>query len=168
MKLGIFTLQLCDNGKEMYTKAWLLMQRCCFANLNLLLFCHSCCCCLSSPLYSCRNYFTSSAYLFLSYVIGKMITKEQKIKITPLHWTFWYLFWRDDYNPLNHMDRVITIQCQLPPEPLTLDENTMLSPLEEEALSKCSQAENMVSARADGCFKTLKREVSEPQSVFFN
>ena len=65
------------------------------------------------------------------------------------------------------MDRVITIQCQLPPEPLTLDENTMLSPLEEEALSKCSQAENMVSTRADGCFKTLKREVSEPKAVFF-
>lgn len=61
------------------------------------------------------------------------------------------------------MDRVITIQCQLPPEPLTLDENTMLSPLEEEALSKCSQAENMVNDRADCCFKTLKREVSEPQ-----
>ena len=60
MKLGSFPLQLCDNGKEMYTKAWLLMQRCCFANLNLLLFCHSCCCCLSSPLYSYRNNFPSS------------------------------------------------------------------------------------------------------------
>ena len=42
-------------------KSLLLMQSCCFANLNLLLFCHSCCCSLSFPLYSYRNNFPSSA-----------------------------------------------------------------------------------------------------------
>lgn len=80
MKLGSFTLQLCDNGKEMYTKAWLLMQRCCFANLNLLLFCHSCCCCLSSPLYSCWNYFTSSAlsiFILRNWQNDNKITKNK-------------------------------------------------------------------------------------------
>lgn len=61
--------------------------------------------------------------------------------------------------PINQLDRVITIQSQLPPEQLTLDENTMLSSLEEGALSKCSKAEHLISAKAYSCLKQIMTEV---------
>lgn len=57
------------------------------------------------------------------------------------------------------MDRVITVQFQLSPEQLTLDEDTMLSSLEEDALTKCSEAEHLVSAKAYDCLKRIMREV---------
>ena len=72
------------------------------------------------------------------------------------------MFYREDYNLLNQMDRVITVQYQLPPEQLILDEDTMLSALEEEALSKCSEAESMVSTKAYACLKRIMREVCRP------
>lgn len=63
---------------------------------------------------------------------------------------------REDYNPFNHMDRVITIQYKLPPEAdSSLDEETMLNQHEEEALRKCSEAESMVNAKAHFCFKKI-------------
>lgn len=57
------------------------------------------------------------------------------------------------------MDRVITIQYQLPAEPLALNEDTMLSPVEEEALSKCSEAEHLVSVKAYTCFREIMAKV---------
>ncbi|XP_078376568.1 insulin-like growth factor 2 mRNA-binding protein 2 isoform X2 [Oculina patagonica] len=60
--------------------------------------------------------------------------------------------------PINQLDRVITIQYQLPPEQLTLDENTMLSSLEESALLNCSNAEQLLSAKAYDCLKKIMRE----------
>ena len=63
---------------------------------------------------------------------------------------------REDYNPFNHMDRVITIQFKLPPEAdSSLDEETMLNQHEEDALRKCSEAESMVNAKAHFCFKKI-------------
>ena len=63
---------------------------------------------------------------------------------------------REDYNPFNHMDRVITIQFKLPPEAdSSLDEETMLNEHEEDALRKCSEAESMVNAKAHFCFKKI-------------
>ena len=41
--LGTFTLQSRDGGKEMCKKSVMQVQSCCFANLNLLLFCLSLC-----------------------------------------------------------------------------------------------------------------------------
>jgi len=69
---------------------------------------------------------------------------------------------KEDYNPLNHMDRVITIQYKLPPEQVAPDEDTMLSPPEEEALQKCSEAESMVNAKNYACLKKIMREPRHP------
>ena len=44
VNLGTFTLYSCSDGKEMYKKSVMHVQSCCFANLNQLLFCRSCCC----------------------------------------------------------------------------------------------------------------------------
>ena len=66
---------------------------------------------------------------------------------------------REEFNPLIPMDRVITISYQLPPEQLILDEDTRLSQVEEEAILKCSEAENMVSTKAYSCLKQIIREV---------
>lgn len=74
---------------------------------------------------------------------------------------------KEDYNLLNQMDRVITVQYQLPPEQLILDEDTMLSALEEEALSKCSEAESMVSTKAYACLKRIMREPRRPNPQQF-
>ena len=60
------------------------------------------------------------------------------------------------------MDRVITIQYKLPPEQVAPDEDTMLSPPEEEALQKCSEAESMVNAKNYACLKKIMREVCRP------
>ena len=57
------------------------------------------------------------------------------------------------------MDRVITIQYKLPQEQLTLDEETSLSQPEEEALSKCSEAESLVSAKAFACLHNVMGQV---------
>lgn len=57
------------------------------------------------------------------------------------------------------MDRVITIQHQIPAEQLTVEEDTMLSSLEEGALSKCSQAEHMISCKAYDYLKGIVSEV---------
>jgi len=68
--------------------------------------------------------------------------------------------------PLYQLDRVITIQYQIPPEQLTLEEDTMLSSLEEGALSKCSQAEHMISSKAYECLKSIVRERQNPQQGY--
>ena len=57
------------------------------------------------------------------------------------------------------MDRVITIQFQLPTEQLAMSEDTMLNPEEEEALSKCSQAEHLVSVKAYSCLREIMSQV---------
>jgi len=67
--------------------------------------------------------------------------------------------------PLYQLDRVITIQYQIPPEQLTLEEDTMLSSLEEGALSKCSQAEHMISSKAYDCLKSIVREVCRTNAI---
>ena len=68
--------------------------------------------------------------------------------------------------PLNQLDRVITIQYQIPTDQLTLEEDTMLSSLEEGALSKCSRAEHMISSKAYDCLKNIEREVCRTKSIF--
>ena len=60
---------------------------------------------------------------------------------------------------------MITIQYQIPPEQLTLEEDTMLSSLEEGALSKCSQAEHMISSKAYDCLKSIVREVCRTKAI---
>ena len=57
------------------------------------------------------------------------------------------------------MDRVITIQYKLPQEELELDEDKTLSPPEEEALLKCSEAESLVSAKAFACLDNVMGQV---------
>ena len=56
VNLGTFTLYSSHEGKEIYKKCLMQVQSCCFANLNLLLFCRSRCLhcqrCLSSLLSS--------------------------------------------------------------------------------------------------------------------
>lgn len=63
------------------------------------------------------------------------------------------------------MDRVITVQYNLPAEQLTLNEDTMLSSQEEEALSKCSEAESMISRKAYECLKDIMKEVCRALSL---
>lgn len=72
---------------------------------------------------------------------------------------------RGDINPLNQMDRVITIQFQLPAEQLAISEDTMLSPEEEEALSKCSQAEHLVSVKAYSCLREIMSQQQQRPNV---
>ena len=75
------------------------------------------------------------------------------------------LFFREEYNPFIQMDRVITVQYNLPAEQLTLNEDTMLSSQEEEALSKCSEAESMISRKAYECLKDIMKEVCRALSL---
>lgn len=71
--------------------------------------------------------------------------------------------------PLYQLDRVITIEYQIPPEQLTLEQDTTLSSLEEGALSQCSQAEHLISSRAYDCLKNIVREVCRTKAkVNFN
>lgn len=72
---------------------------------------------------------------------------------------------KGEFSPLNQMDRVITIQYQLPAEPLALNEDTMLSPVEEEALSKCSEAEHLVSVKAYTCFREIMAKQPQQQGM---
>ena len=67
--------------------------------------------------------------------------------------------------PLYQLDRVITIQYQIPAEQLTLEEDAMLSSLEEGALSKCSQAEHMISCKAYDCLKYIVRDVCSTKAI---
>lgn len=67
--------------------------------------------------------------------------------------------------PLYQLDRVITIEYQIPPEQLTLEQDTTLSSLEEGALSQCSQAEHMISSRAYDCLKNIVREVCRTKAI---
>lgn len=74
---------------------------------------------------------------------------------------------KEDYNPFNHMDRVITIQFKLPPEAdSSLDEETMLNQHEEDALRKCSEAESMVNAKAHFCFKKIMENRAASQHYY--
>ncbi|KAK2564704.1 Insulin-like growth factor 2 mRNA-binding protein 3 [Acropora cervicornis] len=74
---------------------------------------------------------------------------------------------KEDYNPFNHMDRVITIQFKLPPEAdSSLDEETMLNQHEEDALRKCSEAESMVNAKAHFCFKKIMENRAASQQYY--
>ena len=60
---------------------------------------------------------------------------------------------------------MITIEYQIPPEQLTLEEDTTLSSLEEGALSQCSQAEHMINSRAYDCLKNIVREVCRTKAI---
>ncbi|XP_068671513.1 insulin-like growth factor 2 mRNA-binding protein 2 [Montipora foliosa] len=75
--------------------------------------------------------------------------------------------YKEDCNPFNHMDRVITIQYKLPSEAeSSLDEETVLNEHEEEALRKCSEAENMVNAKAHFCLKNVMEYRSAFQQYY--